>query len=145
MWKIWTEWHDLEWPLDRPALVDFMAAKFVAVKSDGTRIREGAGRRKEDPDNFLYEADDVSFSFLADRFDRSDKDTRIYRVPFGLSMSQAIAVERARAIAYDIRAALLLLPASWVWYDNVRPIDVVFDVYWWNKRFPESSIDGNFP
>ncbi|HWE72506.1 MAG TPA: hypothetical protein VG328_05045 [Stellaceae bacterium] len=146
MWKIWTEWHYGELAPEEPNSINFLAAKFVAVKDDGTRIREGhGGRERDDLDGFLYEASDVSFPFSAFRYDRSHEDTRVYRVYFGVSMPAMINVERARAIACNIREALLLLPASWVRYDNLRPIDVIFDMHFWNKRHPESPIHGNFP
>jgi hypothetical protein len=144
MWKVESEQRYVELAPGKPDSVNFWATWNTAKKDDGTRVSESGGGRKGE-EFFTYEDADVSFKFTASRHDRDQKLTSVYTIDLAPFLPKNITLEKARAVASNIRQALLVLPPSRVRHRGQPPTAVTFNMVFWDMWHPESPIGENFP
>jgi hypothetical protein len=117
--------------------------RHIAKKDDGTTIfRTGGGREGEE--RFSYQDDEVAFEFWVDRFDHPGwKLTDTYDLWLHLPKDMSLA--KARAVAENMREALLALPPEPILHKRQPPRRVVLHWDFWNKNHPGSEVSGDLP
>jgi hypothetical protein len=144
MWQVESERRYVELAPGKPDSVNFWATWYSAVKDDGTRVSESGGGR-EGEEFFTYKDADMSFKFKASRFDGNQKLTSVYTIHLEPHLPKDTTLEKARAVASNIRQALLILPPSRVRHHGQPPTAVIFDMVFWDEWHPDAPIGTNFP
>jgi hypothetical protein len=123
--------------------IGFWETRDIGKKEDGTTIFCTGGGR-EGRERFKYQDSEVELEFWADRFEHPGlKLTDTYHI--WVHLPKGMSLNKARAVADNMREALLALPPQPVLHKGEPPKNVVLHWDYWNQTHPGSEVREDLP